>query len=122
NLDLRRLARGERAGFDVGEREAGLEGRRERPARHLPDRAAAEKHGRTVPGDDPVVHPDADELFARRTRLEGFLADEVLLRGGDGPVEVRLARRRPRVDVAAVERIPHLEPERVARGESRRLP
>src|SRR4051812_1200652 len=73
-------------------------------------------------GDAPlVVGHEADEP-TRQARLllpnERVAADEIALRQLHEPAEVRLERRRRVVDVVAVERHPHLEPQRVAGAES----
>src|SRR5262245_51560609 len=68
-------------------------------------------------------HLQADELSAHAlgaNLLERLAACEFALGGLDDPGEPRLERVRGLVDVVAVERVFHLEPQRVARAEPNR--
>src|SRR5204862_1494752 len=65
--------------------------------------------------------PDEPTAQSRRAHaLDRLAADEAALRGLDRPSETRLQRIRRLIDVVAVERVAHLEPERVARAEADR--
>jgi len=67
-----------------------------------------------------VGHLEADQLAARPRGahlLDRVAADEVALAGLDDPAESGLQGVRRLIDVVAVERVAHLEPQRVARAE-----
>ena len=71
-------------------------------------------------------HLEPDQLAAHgpaaRTRSMRLAADELALGGLHDPAEAGLERVRRVVDVVAVERVAHLEPQRVARAEADRAP
>src|SRR6266850_2113785 len=85
-----------------------------------PGRPAVFQHGVAVTRDGLVDHLDADQPPPHALGadlLERLAADEVALGGLDDPAEPRFERVGGVVEVVAVERVLHLEPQRVARAE-----
>src|SRR5439155_11788717 len=100
-----------------------LHGRAIRSRRHDADRAPVSRDGISVPRDRAVRHLEADEPprdAGRAHLLDRVLADEVTLLRLHDPSEAGLERVRRLVDVVAVERVRHLEAERIAGAEADR--
>src|SRR5262249_35502928 len=84
------------------------------------DRAAVLQNRVTVARDSALGHLETDELSPHAggaNLLERFAAGEIALGGLDDPPQPRLERVGGLVDVVAVERVFHLEPQRVTRAE-----
>src|SRR5262249_44736722 len=104
--------------------DAALEARRKGAGSDYTYRTASLDHVVAVARHRTVGHLDADEpaLEARGARaLDGGAADEIALGGLDHPAQACLERIGGLVDVVAVERELHLEPESVAGAETNRL-
>ena len=87
---------------------------------------ASPGEGPRTRGGEPRARPSRSPTSFRVTpsranALDRRAADEVALGRLDDPAEARLERTGGLVDVVAVERELHLEPERVARAEADRL-
>jgi hypothetical protein len=91
-----------------------VQGGREGPAGHPPNRLPIRLHGMVVARDPTPLQLEADELLTQPfllLALEGFLADKLLLLVQvDGEADASLQRGGLGVQLVAVETHPGLEP------------
>src|SRR6185369_13289080 len=120
NLDLERGADGGECGLDIGDPDVLVDRGAVGAGGDDADRAAVLLDRVTMTRDGLVDHLDADQAPPQALGadlLERFPADELSLGGLDDPAESRLERVGGVVDVVAVERVLHLEPQGVAGAE-----
>src|SRR6266700_475070 len=120
NLDIERGADGGERGLDIGDCDVLVDRGAVGAGGDDPDRAAVFLDRVAMTRDGLVAHLDADQTAPQALGadlLERFPADELALGGLDDPAESRLERVGGVVDVVAVERVLHLEPQGVAGAE-----
>ena len=113
-----------RGGVDQRQRDALLQRRRERPAGHLADRrAGSAEHGHVGTRDAALERLEAPQQPARAVLLLGdqrVPSPERVLLPPDRPGRARLHRGDRQRQVLAVQRVPRLGAQRVARAETGR--
>src|SRR2546425_1948177 len=126
-IDRKRGARLGRCRREVGHPDGAVRGRRHRSTPHDVHLPVVHVHAVAVPGDDlglghleahqPALH--ARELLLLQRREPGEVGPLLELHD---PAQSRLVRRHRGVDVAPVQGVARLEPQRIARAEAARLP
>src|SRR5690606_35600728 len=110
-------------GRDVCHADTLPRGRADDAARHDTARLTVDAHAVAVPREAALLHHEADAFLPAAAPLqlrERAPADEVALVELDDPAEARLERRVVLVEVVAVQRVAHLEAERVTGAEADR--